>query len=121
MKRVIPGLERLLADPEKYLRGNTLGLVVNQTSLTSDGCPSITQFRDIDRFNLNALFAPEHGLYGVDQDMAHIADVNLQQLEPSVAAGPSRVPPSLCFTLCNCLPRRRLRAKGAHSARCGPT
>ncbi|HAX46798.1 MAG TPA: DUF1343 domain-containing protein, partial [Nitrospina sp.] len=74
MKRVIPGLERLLADPEKYLRGNTLGLVVNQTSLTSDGCPSITQFRDNDRFSLSALFAPEHGLYGVDQDMAHIAD-----------------------------------------------
>ena len=27
MKRVTPGLERLLADPEKYLRGSTLGLV----------------------------------------------------------------------------------------------
>ncbi len=29
MKRVTPGLERLLADPEKYLRGSTLGLVVS--------------------------------------------------------------------------------------------
>jgi len=74
MKRVTPGLERLLADPEKYLRGSTLGLVVNQTSLTGDGSSSITQFRDNDRFKLSALFAPEHGLYGVDQDMAHIAD-----------------------------------------------
>lgn len=74
MKRVTPGLERLLADPEKYLHGSTLGLVVNQTSLTSDGRSSIAQFNTHNLFKLSALFAPEHGLYGVDQDMAHIAD-----------------------------------------------
>ena len=74
MKRVTLGLERLLTNPEKYLCGNTLGLVVNQTSLTGDGRPSITQFRDNSRFQLKALFAPEHGLHGIDQDMVHITD-----------------------------------------------
>ena len=74
MKRVILGLERLLTNPEKYLCGNTLGLVVNQTSLTGDGRPSITQFRDNSQFKLSTLFAPEHGLHGIDQDMVSIAD-----------------------------------------------
>ena len=74
MKQVIPGLERLLTNPEKYLCGSTLGLIVNQTSLTSDGCSSITQFRNNSQFKLNMLLAPEHGLYGVDQDMVGIID-----------------------------------------------
>ena len=74
MKRVILGLERLLANPEKYFCGSTLGLVVNQTSLTGDGYPSINQFRNNNRFKLNTLFAPEHGLYGMDQDMVCIVD-----------------------------------------------
>ena len=74
MKRVILGLERLLKNPEKYLRGSTLGLLVNQTSLTSEGCSSITKFRNNNRFKLNTLLAPEHGLYGIDQDMIGITD-----------------------------------------------
>jgi len=78
MKRVTIGLELLLANPEKYLRGNTLGLVVNQTSLTGSGCPSITQFCNNNQLKLNTLFAPEHGLYGTDQDMVRIVD----QIDP---------------------------------------
>ena len=74
MRRVTPGLERLLSNPENYLCGSTLGLVVNQTSLTGNGCSSITQFRNNNQFKLSTLFAPEHGLYGVDQDMVPIID-----------------------------------------------
>ncbi|MCH8157637.1 MAG: DUF1343 domain-containing protein [Nitrospinae bacterium] len=74
MKRVTLGLDRLLAEPEQYLRGRTFGLLVNQTSQTGDGRPAIPQFRNHNRFELTTLFAPEHGLYGVDQDMAAVAD-----------------------------------------------
>jgi len=74
MKQVALGLEKLLANPNEYLCGNTLGLVVNQTSLTSDGQFSIGQFHSNKSFKLKALLAPEHGIYGVNQDMALVAD-----------------------------------------------
>ena len=74
MKRVVLGLEKLLANPSEYLCGNTLGLVVNQTSLTCDGQFSIGQFHSNKSFKLKALLAPEHGIYGVNQDMALVAD-----------------------------------------------
>ena len=80
MKKVTLGLDRLLAEPEKYLCGNTLGLVVNQTSLTSNGLSSISQFYKKERFKLKLLLAPEHGLYGVEQDMALITDAIDQAL-----------------------------------------
>jgi len=78
MKRVTLGLEKLLANPKKYLSGSTLGLVVNQTSLTSDGQFSIGQFHDNKSFKLKTILAPEHGVYGVDQDMALVTD----EIEP---------------------------------------
>ena len=74
MKRVVLGLEKLLANPSEYLCGSTLGLVVNQTSLTYDGQFSIGQFHSNKSFKLKALLAPEHGIYGVNQDMALVAD-----------------------------------------------
>ena len=78
MKRVTLGLEKLLANPNEYLCGNTLGLVVNQTSLTSDGQFSIGQFHNNKSFKLKTILAPEHGVYGVDQDMALVTD----EIEP---------------------------------------
>ena len=74
MKQVTLGLEKLLANPNEYLCGNTLGLVVNQTSLTSDGQFSIGQFHNNKSFKLKTILAPEHGVYGVDQDMALVTD-----------------------------------------------
>ena len=55
MKQVTLGLEKLLANPNEYLRGNTLGLVVNQTSLTSDGQFSIGQFHNNKSFKLKTI------------------------------------------------------------------
>ncbi len=72
MKKVTPGLERLLAEPGKYLKGNHIGLVVNHTSVAEDGVPSFIHFHRHKDFNLVKLFAPEHGLYGVDQDMVDV-------------------------------------------------
>ena len=74
MKRVTTGLDRLLAEPEKYLKGKRIGLVVNHTSVAQDGLPSFVHFHRHPDFELVKLFAPEHGLYGVDQDMVDIDD-----------------------------------------------
>ena len=72
MKKVTTGLERLLADPQKYLKGKRIGLVVNHTSVAEDGLPSFIHFHRHKDFQLVKLFAPEHGLYGVDQDMVDV-------------------------------------------------
>lgn len=72
MKKVTTGLERLLADPQKYLKGKRIGLVVNHTSVAADGLPSFIHFHRHKDFQLVKLFAPEHGLYGVDQDMVDV-------------------------------------------------
>ena len=68
----VSGIDQLLAHPEKYLTGKTVGLIVNHTSLAGDGKHSISHFKS--RFTLHSLFAPEHGLYGTAQDMDPIAD-----------------------------------------------
>jgi uncharacterized protein YbbC (DUF1343 family) len=74
MSHTVSGIDQLLAHPEKYLRGKTVGLIVNHTSLNGDGKHSIEYFKSHLAFNLHTLFAPEHGLYGTAQDMDHIAD-----------------------------------------------
>ena len=68
----LPGINHILAQPEKYLKGKTVGLIVNHTSLASDYKHSIEHLKSHPSFNLNALFGPEHGLYGIAQDMIEI-------------------------------------------------
>jgi uncharacterized protein YbbC (DUF1343 family) len=74
MTQTVPGIDHLLAQPEKYLTGKTVGLIVNHTSVAGDGRHSIEHFKSHSSFTLNSLFAPEHGLYGTAQDMIHIDD-----------------------------------------------
>jgi uncharacterized protein YbbC (DUF1343 family) len=74
MPTTVSGIDHLLAQPEKYLTGKTVGLLVNHTSLTGDGRHSIEHFKSRSAFNLHTLFSPEHGLYGTEQDMDHIVD-----------------------------------------------
>ena len=68
----LPGINQLLAQPEQYLKGKTVGLIVNQTSLAKDNQHSIAHFKSHPSFILSALFAPEHGLYGIAKDMIEI-------------------------------------------------
>jgi uncharacterized protein YbbC (DUF1343 family) len=71
---VISGLDNLLADPGRYLKNaKRLGLVVNHTSVTADLRHSIVEFSRRKEFTVARLFAPEHGLYGVAQDMDPVA------------------------------------------------
>ena len=72
MKKISTGLDNLLAKSGTYLKGKRIGLVVNHTSLTSDHRHSIDLFQDNKACELKIIFAPEHGLYGIDQDMATI-------------------------------------------------
>ena len=72
MTRTVSGIDHLLSQPEKYLQGKTIGLIVNHTSLANDGRHSIAHFHSHSAFRLQALFAPEHGLNGTAQDMVHI-------------------------------------------------
>lgn len=72
--KISTGLDNLLAESDRYLKGKRVGLVVNHTSLAGDRRHSIAHFRENQRFELKKIFAPEHGLYGVDQDMALVPD-----------------------------------------------
>lgn len=72
--QVKTGLDRLLEHPEAHLKPGSVGLLVNHTSVACDGRHSIVHFQTSRRHPLRKLFAPEHGLYGVDQDMIAISD-----------------------------------------------
>ena len=72
MKKVSVGLDNLLAQSDNLLKGKRVGLVVNHTSLAGDHRHSIEHFQNNEHCDLIKIFAPEHGLYGVDQDMAEI-------------------------------------------------
>ena len=68
------GLERLLAQPQRWLRNARVGLVANPTSVDQDlghAADRMHQHPDID---LRLLFGPEHGLRGAAQDMVHVTD-----------------------------------------------
>lgn len=69
MSHVKTGLDRLLAEPFHYLKGRRVGLVANHTSVAADGRYSFLHFQEHPEIELVKLFAPEHGLYGVAQDM----------------------------------------------------
>ncbi len=72
MSAIQTGLDVLLADPERYLSGKRVALAVNHTSVAGDHRHSIVHFHQQKDFKLQKLFAPEHGLYGVDQDMVGV-------------------------------------------------
>ncbi len=72
MPSCVTGLDNLLSKPSRYIKGKRIGLVVNHTSLARDGRHSIYHFLRHPDFELAKLFGPEHGLYGVDQDMIHV-------------------------------------------------
>lgn len=69
---VHPGLEVLLDDPQPIL-GRKIGLVTNQSAVTSDLRHAVRLLHAGRGWKLTALFGPEHGLWGEAQDMAHVA------------------------------------------------
>ncbi len=67
--RVRLGLDRLLSDELKLLRGKSVGLVCNASTVTSKLEHAADLFHHHPDFELVRLFGPEHGLRGAAQDM----------------------------------------------------
>ena len=61
------GLDRLLAEPAR-LAGRRYGLLAHGASITGDARP-IHRALAAARRAAEALFGPEHGFYGIEQDM----------------------------------------------------
>jgi uncharacterized protein YbbC (DUF1343 family) len=74
MQRVQTGLEVLLDTPE-LIGGRGWALVANQAAVTADLDPARTALRAVDPGPLLRLFAPEHGIDCIEQDMEAVADV----------------------------------------------
>lgn len=62
------GLDRLLADPSP-LAGRRYGLLAHGASITSAGVPIHLALLAAGAGLPSALFGPEHGFYGIEQDM----------------------------------------------------
>ena len=65
---VRPGLEVLLDDP-RPIAGKKIGLVTNQSAVTSDLRHAVRLLHAGRGWKLIALFGPEHGIWGEAQDM----------------------------------------------------
>ena len=69
---VLTGVDVLLRDSFRPLRGSRVGLVTNHTGLTRDGRATIDVLHEAPEVSLEALFGPEHGIRG-EQD-ENVAD-----------------------------------------------
>jgi uncharacterized protein YbbC (DUF1343 family) len=91
--RVRPGLEALLHRPGG-LRGKRLGLVANPSSVTGDLVHAAHALGSSRAFRLEALFGPEHGIWGDAQDLVEVPDGRDPRTGFPVFSlyGPTRVP-----------------------------
>jgi uncharacterized protein YbbC (DUF1343 family) len=71
--KVQVGLEVLIEDPTPIM-GKKIGLVTHQSAVTHDLRHSMTLLQAGRGWKLVQLFAPEHGIWGEQQDMAHVED-----------------------------------------------
>lgn len=60
-------------DADVLLNGKRLGLITNYTGVNSEFVRTVDILKS--RYNLIKLFAPEHGLYGIQQAGAEIVDI----------------------------------------------
>lgn len=69
---VKPGVESLFSSPHKdILRGKKIGLITNQTAIDTKGISTtniLKKYAGEHGYSLVALFAPEHGLTGIDHN-----------------------------------------------------
>lgn len=72
--RVTPGLEVLVRDSLALIRGKRVGLITNQTAVTSRGEHAVDLLARTPGVRLVALFGPEHGVRGTFEGGATVAD-----------------------------------------------
>ncbi|NOY69858.1 MAG: DUF1343 domain-containing protein [Deltaproteobacteria bacterium] len=68
MKKVLTGLENLLADPRKWLFGQRIGLLCNPASVDGKLRHAKDLLSSVYGKRLSALFSPQHGLHAEKQD-----------------------------------------------------
>jgi uncharacterized protein YbbC (DUF1343 family) len=76
MAAVTPGLERLITEGPASAglsAGARLGLVAHAASIDRRGRHAVDLLRSTPELTLTKLFAPEHGLWGHEQDMERVA------------------------------------------------
>jgi uncharacterized protein YbbC (DUF1343 family) len=74
MLTVRAGLDSILDDPSPIL-GKRIGVLTNHAAVTSELRHALEILEGDDRWQLAALFGPEHGIWGEAQDMACVDDV----------------------------------------------
>jgi uncharacterized protein YbbC (DUF1343 family) len=72
--RVLPGLEVLVRDSIGLIRGKRVGLITNQTAVTSRGEHAVDLLARTPGVKLVALFGPEHGVRGTYEGGAKVAN-----------------------------------------------
>ncbi len=72
--RVLPGIDVLLTDSARLIRGKRLGLITNQSGIDAAGVPTIDRLARDSATRLVMLFAPEHGLRGTAAPGASVGD-----------------------------------------------
>ena len=68
------GIDALLAEPGRFLDGRRVALLANQSSLTTDGTPTLEALRAAHGIELVALLTPEHGWSGFEDDATPVDD-----------------------------------------------
>ena len=71
---VLLGIDRLVADNFKPMKGMKIGLLSNIACCDSKLRPTISLFESTAKIYLKAIFAPEHGFYGALQDQVKARD-----------------------------------------------
>ncbi|MCI0381196.1 MAG: DUF1343 domain-containing protein [Gemmataceae bacterium] len=67
--RVLTGLECLVRDQWATLRGLRVGLVTHPAAIDAAFRSTVDLFREVPGVQLAALFGPEHGFFGQEQDL----------------------------------------------------
>lgn len=72
--RVRLGIDALLSEPGRYVRGRRVGLATNGAALTGNGVPTVEALRAHPDLELRTLFTFEHGLSGFGEDARPVDD-----------------------------------------------
>ncbi|MGE4588099.1 MAG: exo-beta-N-acetylmuramidase NamZ domain-containing protein [Acidaminococcaceae bacterium] len=88
-KRVVLGIERI-EDYTKIFTGKRVGLITNQTGVTHDLKSSVDLLRS--KVNLQAIFVPEHGLFGAVTAGDDVKNDNYEGIEVRSLYGDTRRP-----------------------------
>lgn len=65
------GIDKIIADPGRYLKSRRFALLVNQSSVASDGS-YLFEALMTQGYKPEKIFAPEHGMFGTEQDQVTV-------------------------------------------------